>query len=476
MLIRMARERRHDAVGTPQRKRDVAPRCRLKSIRRKTCAGLIALTSTLAGSIGAPGHAEVVPITAGARGFIGVETAHENPGFGAGIAASDDWVAAYWALDVSPLDTLHGRVRLYRRTGTRLDLAQVITPESLGLNRSLAFGAAGLAFSSDGASLFVALTSYNEAPFGPGGHVFVFKRQPDQTWQLRQTLEQSVPAGMTAHFGFNLATSGDILAIGEPLETGPGFPGYLRGRVHVYRQDAAGAWHREATLLPAAAQNGDAVGQFIGLAGDQLVVTRRGSEVDGAVISVFDHRNGAWHEAGSLSGSADVALTGTTFSYSADQRCLAFNGKLRRLILQRWDKNAVFVYCRDGSGALQPADTLWDGDADDTMNYARFGSRVLFVGNDLLISASGAASGGSGGIGRLYEFRAAGGSSWEMSRHWTPRSPPGVTIRSMAATLARSGGLIVLGAPGTDHAAHPATNGLLLLHGIDDVFVNGLDF
>jgi hypothetical protein len=421
-------------------------------------------------------HAQVTPVLAGTRGYVGVETALENPGFGSNIAASEDWVATYWAFHVSPLDTDHGRVRLYRRSGTRLDLAQIISPENLGLNRALSFGAMGLAFSADGASLFIALTSYNKAPFGPGGHVFVFRRQPDQTWQLTQTLEQTAPAGMTAHFGFNLATSGDILAVGEPMEYGPGFPGYLRGRVHVYRQDGAGVWSREATLLPAAAQDGDAVGQSIALADDQLVVRRRGSEVNGSVLSVFNRRGGVWQEGGSLSGSADTAFIGSTLAYSADQRCLAFNGKLLRLVLQIWDKNAVFIYCRDGNGDLQPADVVWDGDADDTMNFARFGGRVLFVGNDLLVSAPGAAVDGSSGTGRLYEFRAAGGSSWHMSRRWTPRNPPGLTIRSMAATLVVSGGLVVLGAPGTDHPANPTTNGLLLLHGLGDVFVGGFDF
>ncbi|MFM9134085.1 MAG: hypothetical protein ACKOT0_01385 [bacterium] len=204
-------------------------------------------------------------------------------------------------------------------------------------------------------------------------------------------------------FGYSVDVSADgsVIAVGAPLDavTGRG----NSGAVHVFVEQAEGAWTHDARLVPLSAGEGDLVGWSVAVS------------PDGSAIAVG-------------SPSADVGGA---------------------------NSGSVTLFTRQGAPA---ADPVWVEQDSATVFSAgaRLGWSVDMSDDRVLSGAVGKAVGGLGGVGeaRLYGLREQGDLVDRDAM--TPPSPEGGEGFGQSVSLSSDGQTAAIGAPGTAGAASPA--------------------
>lgn len=183
------------------------------------------------------------------------------------------------------------------------------------------------------------------------------------------------------HLGFSVAASGDNVAVGAKDSNRSQF--LQSGAVIVFERDKAGAWPQSAVLIPSDAQAGDNFGFSIALSGNVLAVGAPFSTVSdiqtGAVYIFNKAADGRWVESvklGSPSGGA-FDIFGQSVAIDGDRLVVG--------AFQAGDEQqgTVFVYERDGSDWRLDA-TL---QASDGMPNAKFGIAVAVFGDRILVGA-----------------------------------------------------------------------------------------
>lgn len=140
-------------------------------------------------------------------------------------------------------------------------------------------------------------------------HVF---RRAGAVWREEAVLTPSVYAA-NAQYGTSVAVRGDVLAVGAPNAT---IDGGAHGAVFVYRHDATG-WVEESALTAA----GNYFGASVALADDVLAVGAHSEDVSGAAY-VYRHVGSAWNVEARVTPNpptTDSVGFGRTLAITADR-------------------------------------------------------------------------------------------------------------------------------------------------------------
>ena len=250
------------------------------------------------------------------------------------------------------------------------------------------------------------------------GAVYVFSRDDNGVWRPQDFL-RAINADTRDQFGFSVALSGDILAVGAVGEGGVDNRTPDAGAVYVYSRDNNGEWHQQGFLRAVNADAGDLFGGAIALSGDTLAVGAVGEggadnrTPDAGAVYVFSRDdNGVWLQQDFLRAfNADtrdqfgfsLALSENTLVIGAVGEGSADNSKP--------DAGAVYVYSRDNNGEWPQQDFLRaiNADAGDL-----FGGAVALSGDTLAVGAVGknSADNSKPDVGAVYVFSRDNNGVW----------------------------------------------------------------
>jgi hypothetical protein len=289
-------------------------------------------------------------------------------------------------------------------------------------------------------------------------------------------------------FGYSVALSGDILAVGAPREdsAATGINGNQddnslpSGAVYVFRRTGT-AWQQEA-YIKASNTGSDSFGRSVALSGDTLAVGAPwedsaatgvngnqddNSTEDSGAVYVFRRTGTVWQQEAyikaSNTGDGDsfgfsVALTGDTLAVGArieDSGATGVNGNDDDDSVQ--SSGAVYVFRRTGTAWQQEAYIK----ASNTGAEDTFGFSVALTGDTLAVGATGEGSAATGvngnqddnsspASGAVYVFRRTG-TVWQQEAY-IKASNPG-SQDAFGISVALSGDTLAVGAPWEDSSS-----------------------
>jgi hypothetical protein len=245
----------------------------------------------------------------------------------------------------------------------------------------------GWAVALDGRTLVVG--AVDDAELGAGaGAAYVFERRGPThlAWVEVAKLTASDAAAGDA-FGFSVALSGDVVAVGA---NDSGAAGALSGAVYLYERDLGGpdAWGERKRILGSDTKAGDQFGWSVSLSGDVLVV--------GALM-------------------ASTNTTGAAYVFERDLGGPDNWGQRKKLL------------------------------ASDAAQDDRFGRAVSVDGDSVLVTADGNDdAGSSSGSAYLFARNVGGANNWGQGKKLTASDPFAVDHFGIDGAL--SGDTVVIGA------------------------------
>ncbi len=273
------------------------------------------------------------------------------------------------------------------------------------------------------------------------GSVFMFEREPNGPWMLKQTLEAPSSADGD-YFGNSLDLVGDRL-----LATS--YHGDVNGQedqgaANVFGWDGR-SWQHTQLLLAADGEAGDYFGSSGALEGDTIVVSARyddvGNNVDQGSAYVFrQNQSGQWQQVQKVvdpTGRAadvfgfDLALRGDTL----------FVGSLWDDVGTQVNQGSVSVFRRQADGSFSFLQRLV---APDGSAHNEFGTRVHAVGNFVFCGSPNASVGGEWGRGAVYAFRRENDGTFAFAGKLA--AADGHPGDGMAASIDDDAGLLAVGA------------------------------
>ncbi len=211
------------------------------------------------------------------RSALVPSTASDGDQFGWSVAISGDWAA----VSADEADSKTGTVYMFRRgaggTWTESEMLRpAIATQDFEFGDSVALEGARLVVGAPGA--------------GDSGAVFVYERQPNDSWTEQAILITTSPSS-AGRVGSRVALSGERLVAGAP---GGGV-----NRAFVFTRQSNGTW-TDRRLSPSAAPPGEFFGSTVAMDGDRLVVGTANvfSQPSGGSAYVFqyDGASGGWTE------------------------------------------------------------------------------------------------------------------------------------------------------------------------------------
>src|SRR5262245_33397389 len=220
------------------------------------------------------------------------------------------------------------------------------------------------------------------------GAVYVYVRSAG-IWTLQARLIAS-DAFQDQRFGSSVSISGDMLAVGAPVN------GFAQQAVYIFER-SGGVWTQQARLAPSDGIAGRFGFNSIALSGDTVLV---GAFEDRSAY-VFVRSGGVWTEQQQLLPSDD----GEYFGWS-----VALSGETA-VVGARWQNNA-HVFVRTGSIWTQQARLT----GSDSIVGDTFGDSVAISGDTVVVGASGDNTAGGIDAGSAYVFVRNGGV-WTEQAH-----------------------------------------------------------
>lgn len=219
-----------------------------------------------------------------------------NDYFGSGVAISGDRVAVGAVGDDDGADGA-GSVYIYERVSTSWQQKTKFTTNDPSYADNM-----GRALALDGDRLV--LGSYRDDDLAiDGGAAYVFERQSNGTWQQRAKLQPSTSANFD-YAGYGVALSGDRAVLGV---YGSDEGGNDRGHVLVFERQWNGTWQQKAKLFSNDGGSGDRLGYSVGISGSWMVAGAYGNQhmgsESGAAYLFERQANGAWSQVGKLTAS-----------------------------------------------------------------------------------------------------------------------------------------------------------------------------
>ncbi len=331
------------------------------------------------------------------------------------------------------LDGARGFVQLVTIEGQQLTVSASLRPADLAPNERFGYSVAI-------SSTAIAAGS----PFGSAapGKVRVFPRTASGIGSA--VLIGSPDPAVSDAFGHAVATWGDWLAVGEPLDDSSG-TAQDRGAVHLFRRSADGAWHAHARIVSPDAVAGDTFGYTLTMDAATLVVASRFADVGsmqqagavwtvdlgtsgsvGAPVRVQAPDPGAYEWFG-----ASVAIEGNTLVVGACRDTIS---------AQVSEQGTTRVFRRTEAGWSQQAMLVSPGAATQD----RFGNSVAIDHGRILVGADGQDPAAVSLAGRLHLYVETP-TGWAHDRAF--ELDPGTTNQNLGVACSLHDRLIVGGAP-----------------------------
>lgn len=285
----------------------------------------------------------------------------------------------------------------------------------------------GLPVATDGNTVAVGATFDNQAGTRAGA-VYVFAKSNGEWAQEAKLIGSDTAA--EDQFGFSVAVSGGMLAVGVPLHDAGAT---TTGAVYIFRRDD-GIWLQQAKLIAGDAAENTGLGSSVAISGSTIAVGAVRSEA----VYVFQETETGWVETAKLKASdaglidrfgTSVALTSNTLMVGASEH----------------NSQAGAVYLFERHGDWQEVSKLVP---DDSAAGDQFGRSVSVSGgtavigapfNDEAVQDAGAA----------YIFR-RGKGGWHQEAKLT--ASDGAPSDFFGFTVSISGNSAVVGAPFDDDA------------------------
>jgi hypothetical protein len=325
------------------------------------------------------------------------------------------------------------------------------------------------------------------------GAGYVFRRQSDGAWAQEAYLKASNTESGD-RFGFSVAVSGDLAAVGAFSEdsgaagiNGDGSDNSVAdaGAVYIYERNQAGQWAPQAYIKASNPDENDQFGMALALSGNTLVVSAEGEDsaaagingdqsdnsasAAGAVYVFVRDEQGQWSQQAYLKASnaeasdrfgtavaidGDIVLVGAKFEQS---NALGINGDQSNNLAD--NAGAAYVFARDEQGQWTQQAYL---KASNTDAADQFGFSVAVSGQTALVGAfrESSAVGGVDGdqqdnaaqwAGAAYVYVRDTDQSWHQQAYLKASNPD--EIDYFASSVALSGDAAVIGAYTEDSAA-----------------------
>ncbi|HSG89682.1 MAG TPA: cadherin-like beta sandwich domain-containing protein [Pseudomonadales bacterium] len=339
-----------------------------------------------------------------------------------------------------------GAVYLFRRDEAG-DWSQEAYAKAPNTDSGDSFGAA---VAVDGARLLVGADGEDGAVAGVDGNAadnslsnagaaYLFERDGTVGWRASAYLKAS-DVDSADRFGRSVAISGDLIAVGAPLEdsSAKGVDGNdaddslsSSGAVYVFGVDAAGSWRQVAYLKASNPDAGDRFGTAVALDGELLAVAADGEDsaargVDGdqnddsldaaGAVYLFERdASGRWSQTAYLKASnpdsldgfgTALILRGNLLAVGArdeDSRATGIGGDQSDDGAR--DAGAVYVFARDAAGAWSQIAYVKASNTDPSDG---FGSSLALDGDTLVAGAPGEDSAARGVGGNQADDSLAG--------------------------------------------------------------------
>ena len=265
------------------------------------------------------------------------------------------------------------------------------------------------------------------------GAAYIFQKQVDDSWSEVQKLALPSAAYTSNFFGWSVAISGNLVAVGAPEETvfANGQSMTKAGKIYVYEKDNSGQWNLSIVLTSTDLGTNDRLGYSLDINGNDIIAgayfhnpQSNGSTLnDGGAAYIFSKQpNGSWVQSQKLIASNlshadyfgydvaidnDIAIVG---AYGQDQG-INDNTKEERA-------GGAYIFKKENGTWGQVQELI----ADDRESEDRFGSSVAIHGNNIIIGAYGDDKAGStytlnsNKAGAAYAYHTADFNQWNLIR------------------------------------------------------------
>jgi len=260
-------------------------------------------------------------------------------------------------------------------------------------------------------------------------NLYVFTRQPDGSWRLRQG------GGGSSYFNPPLAVDGDVLAIGfQTLFSNT-------GRVEMRLRGSNGAWVPTPNWLdPGDLASGDRFGESVAVSEDIVIAGAPGASLNGnngqGAAYIFTRSGDTFTRTAKL-----TAPDGVPFAHFGGAVAISGDAAIVGARCTGTCPGGAYLFTRDGSGMWTYRTKLT---ASDGHNGDYFGFSVAMEGRTAMIGALYGAGLPLNGPGAVYLFSEAGGVWTERTRVAAPDGEPGDWF---GYSVALSGQTFIAGAP-----------------------------
>lgn len=389
-------------------------------------------------------------------------------GFGRAVAVGDDEVF----VGEPGNQATPGYVYVYRTDGGVWTEVRRLSADDSPTGRTTATGAMdadgfGSSISVDATRMAIGAENDNK--------VYIFERV-DGEWEYAGGMDTDF--GDDDLFGAAVALQGDRLIVGAPGVRGG------RGAVYVYEL-RDGGWRGVAEFVGADSDPAERLGASVAIDGDWAVAGAPAGKIDFFLAGyarnaapgsayVYRRNDGGWEQDIRLSGAGagDGAFVGHAVAIHGGQIMMGAPGA-----------NGLMggVYSYFYSSEAESWAQLPGLEPYDRMPGSYFGSSVVLADHEAFIGSPGAA----GRLGRVYQFRRSGMTSWDSAVKIGAAGLRQFSV--MAAAVAARGDVLVAGVPGNDYGAGTAvimdrdhlgwnrTTVLSETSGLDPVLGEGVD-
>ncbi len=212
------------------------------------------------------------------------------------------------------------------------------------------------------------------------GSAYIFSRTGSKWYQQAKLTAKDAAQGDS--FGWSIAVSGDIAAIGAPKDDDKGTDS---GSVYIFKR-IGNHWQQEAKLTAKDGTEGDVFGISIAISGNTLLIGADLNEEKGfnaGAAYVFTRNDNSWVQQAKLTADdgAQSDIFGVRVALSDDTALIS--ARRDDDDVMGVDAGSAYIFTRSGTKWTQQMKlTAPDGAADD-----RFGRSVALDGNTALIGA-----------------------------------------------------------------------------------------
>ena len=291
----------------------------------------------------------------------------------------DTIVIGAWHADVDG-QTRAGAAYVFERTGSSWSQTAKLVAAVAEAEAEFGVGVA-----VDGDLIAVGAHEQDVGAFTDSGNVYLFARQPDNTWSPQQVLQANSPSATQA-FGRSVAIDGDRLVVGAAREQ----HGTITNGGALYVFDRVGAtWTQSARLVTNDIASNDLLGEDVDLQGLTIATVARDDDQgqNAGAGYIFEFDGSTWQQAAKLIPTGVSAGDFVGFRTSLSDGVVAIGSYLNKQ--NAAGAGAAYTFQRQAGQWVEleqylPSDPSLDADSSKNDN---FGISVALDGDTLLVGA-----------------------------------------------------------------------------------------